>query len=697
MKKKAIEKIPYLGLKGTKDKEVKYVGVTAVKIISHEKHMFLEVYKNQKLQQIPVVRIVLAKKDYGAYWPDAGEWTRQKIQSHDYYKQVIWQKEQTTRQQAPIENVLQSSEDMDRIKKFCKSDRNTTRWWEIIDSYEQSIAFAAESNRKEREYKRRQEALQDRMKHTTALPKKRVLEEADRRCFHNKHYLYYKKHGSLVTIACSKCGGVTDARWRDGFSYESQFQRHVKEPKEGLFTPCPMCGAQGEYKCQGKIKGKHSKAAYIFLGQKYKGNGMVMRYMQVEKTWHLGVSLDNKDPEMINAYEEMSGVEIARTYYEPDKPPHTDYHKHNPYTGQDFWDDKNLDGISNIMIRPGMIMPETYKEMKDTIFRYSALQEYAKNENTNPVDYLTAYTYAPQLEFLVKMGLEGVVNQLVKYHFGVVSNKNAKRPDEFLGIQKERVKQLIRKKGNMDFLKIMKAEKRQGQHWTDEQIENLVETGLNGHQIEIATRYMTIQKLLNRIEKYSRCKYGTGRTGSTIQIQRIATTYADYLNMRLELGYDLNNTVYQQPRDLAAAHAEMIIEINKEKMEKHLQEVAKSYPQIQHIYRRLRKTYFYEDDNYIIRPARSAEEIVMEGRILHHCVGGNNYLTKHNTGKTYILMVRFKKKQDIPYVTVEVDAHNPRIIQWYGDKDTKPDEQNVQEWLDTWLTKLKTGALKETA
>ena len=697
MKKKAIEKIPYLGLKETKDKEVKYIGVTAVKIISHEKHMFLEVYKNQKSQQIPVVRIVLAKKDYGAYWPAAGEWTRQKIQSHDYYEQVIWQKEQTTRQQAPIENVLQSPEDMDRIKKFCKSDRNTARWWEIIDSYEKSVAFAAESTRKEREYKRRQEALQDRMKHTTSLPKKRVLEEADRRCFHNKHYLYYKKHGSLVTIACSKCGGVTDARWRDGFSYESQFQRHVKEPKEGLFAPCPMCGVQGEYKCQGKVKGKHSKTAYIFLGQKYKENGMVMRYMQVEKTWHLGVSLDNKDPEMINAYEEMSGVEIARTYYEPDKPPHSDYHKHNPYTGQDFWDDKNLDGISNIIIRPGMIMPETYKEMKDTMFRYSALQEYAKNENTNPVDYLTAYTYAPQLEFLVKMGLEGVVNQLVKYHSGIVSDKNAKRPDKFLGIQKERVKQLIREKGNMDFLKIMKAEKRQGQHWTDEQIESLVETGLNGHQIETATRYMTIQKLLNRIEKYSRCKYGSGRTGSTIQIQRIATTYTDYLNMRLELGYDLNNTVYQQPRDLAAAHAEMIIEINKEKMEKHLQEVAKSYPQIQHIYRRLRETYFYEDDNYIIRPARSAEEIVMEGRILHHCVGGNNYLTKHNTGKTYILMVRFKKKQDIPYVTVEVDAHNPRIIQWYGDKDTKPDEQNMQEWLDTWLTKLKTGALKETA
>lgn len=49
MKKKAIEKIPYFGLKKTSSKkEVKYIGVTVVKIIGHEKHLFLEVYRNKK-------------------------------------------------------------------------------------------------------------------------------------------------------------------------------------------------------------------------------------------------------------------------------------------------------------------------------------------------------------------------------------------------------------------------------------------------------------------------------------------------------------------------------------------------------------------------------------------------------------------------------------------------------------------------
>ena len=206
---------------------------------------------------------------------------------------------------------------------------------------------------------------------------------------------------------------------------------------------------------------------------------------------------------------------------------------------------------------------------------------------------------------------------------------------------------------------------------------------------------MTLQKLLNRIEKYAGCEYGTECSRASARIRHMATIYTDYLSMRVNLGYDLNNAVYQQPRNLEAAHNKMVMETNKEEMDKRLNEVAERYPEIRHIYRKLRNKYFYEDDSYIIRPARSAEEIVMEGRMLHHCVGGNNYLKKHNTGKTYILVLRFKAEPDIPYITVEVDAKKSSIIQWYGDRDGKPDEDNMQSWLDTWLTKMKTGTLTE--
>ena len=83
----------------------------------------------------------------------------------------------------------------------------------------------------------------------------------------------------------------------------------------------------------------------------------------------------------------------------------------------------------------------------------------------------------------------------------------------------------------------------------------------------------------------------------------------------------------------------------------------------------------------------------MEGRILHHCVGGNNYLNKHNRGETYILMVRQQSDPEVPYITVEIEAKTDRIRQWYGANDKKPDEKNMQKWLDDYIEKLKSGLL----
>ena len=701
MKKKAIEKIPYLGLKKTSGKKaVKYIGVTAVKIVGHERHLFLEIYRNKKRSKdIPVVRIVTTKKDFGIYYPEKDTWTREKIEVDGGWGGLIWQQAGDAYgwQQIEKESILQSTEDLERLKSFCKGNVwNENRWWEYIYNLQDDIVKTARRKTEQRKYERSQQALADREAHTRELPEKEILKMAEDVYFDNKHYLFYKKRGCWVQIACSKCGGVTDARWKDGLSYESQFQRYVEEPREGKTGTCPMCGEWGEYKCQGKMKNGLRKSTHLFLGQKYKDAGMVMRYVEVEKEWVMELICTDKGEEMHGAYEKIAGVEIARVYFEPGKKIQKDYHKYDPYTGRDYWDDCNMYGLQNIIISEAPIMPKTYEEMQGTMFQYSALKEYARgNWRINPVDYLERYIETPQIEMLVKMGLIGVVKQLVKCRYGIVTARNARRPDEFLGIRKERVKQLIRKQGDIELLETMQMEKRQNQRWTDEQVENLTETGLRGDQVKLALKYMTMQKLLNRIKRYAGCEYGSDRSGARAQIRHTATTYADYLYMRESLGYDLNNTVYQQPRNLDTEHTKMVMQADKEKEDKHLREVAEKYPNIRYNYKKLRKKYFYEDDRYIIRPARSAEEIAMEGRILHHCVGSAGYLNKHDMGQTYILMLRFKDEPDIPYITVEVDTKIERMVQWYGDKDSKPDQKNIQRWLNMWLRKLQTGTLTE--
>lgn len=701
MRKKEIERIPYLGLKKiSRKKDVKYIGVTAVKNVGNKKHLFLEVYKNKKeSKMVPVVRIILTKKEFWNYFPKTEQWTRQKVEKDGGYGNYIWGEKAVTWEQMEKENVLQSTEDLERIKKFCKIKIPVyyeARWWQYIYKHEDDLATAARIDREHRKFVRRQEALKDRMSHTAKLPEKRILEYADRIYFQKEHHLYYKKYGSWTKIACSKCGGVTDARWRDGISYESQFQKHTEEPREGKSGKCPMCGAVGTYKCQGKIKGEYSKKIHLFLGQRYKEDGAVLRYVEIEKAWTLGFIEGNDGPEMYNAAEELSGVEVARAYFEPGKKVQIDYHKHDLYRNEDFWDDCNLYGLANIDIKAATIMPETYEELKNTIFRYSGLKEYDEQaQEVNPIRYLQNYQKTPQIEILAKLGLSEIVKGINEGRTGIIVDASAKRLDALLGIRRERTKKLIEEKGDARLLRVLQIEKSLDQHWTEEQVNHLRETGLDIAHIAFVLNYMTIQKLLNRIEKYAGCAYETNCGRAVANIRNTAIIYIDYLMMRERRGYDLHNTVYQQPRDLSAAHRQMVTETNREEVKKRLEETEERYENIKKRYRSLRKEYCYEDATYLIRPARSAEEIVMEGRLLHHCVGGNDYLSKHNEGKSYILMMRYQKEPETPYITIEINPEQKRIVQWYGERDTKPDKEKIQSWLDNYLEKLKSGTLQE--
>lgn len=702
MKKKAIEKIPYFTLKNiSRKKDVKYIGVTGIKVISHEKHLFLEVYKNSKeAKKIPIVRIVLTKKDFGTYFPETGDWNQKRVeeQTYSYRDKMIWNSDETAPDKTKKENILQSDEDLERIKNFCEVKIwRAERWWEYIEKYQNNISTNARIKREKRKLERRQQALRERITHTRKLPEKKILNRADELQFKHKHYLYYKKRGSFVQIACSKCGKVADVRWKDGISYESQFERRaINEPEEGTIGKCPLCRAYGEYKCQGRTKGTHSSIKHLFLGQKYKETGIVLRYIEIEKTWRLekGSVCDEKGPKMESAGEEVSAVELARAYFEPGKKLQIDYHKRNPWNGNDYWDDCNLYGLANIVIKGAPVMEETYKELEGTIFQYCALKQYVKEKYiVNPVDYLSLYEQMPQIEMLVKFRLSRIVTQLLEGNYSMIANRSAKSLDKFLGIRKCRVKQLITQKGERKILRAMQTEASLHQMWTDEQIEHLVETGLEQGRVEEILPYMSLQKLLNRIEKYAGCKYETECEHVSERIRHIATIYSDYLSMRLRLGYDLSNTVYQYPHDLQQAHEDMILEMNKDELDKRIRDVKIRFGQIQRNYRQLRKKYFYEDDEYVIRPARSAEEIVIEGRILHHCVGGDGYLRKHNENKTHILLLRRKADQESPYITVEIENNSNKILQWYGSCDKKPNKAKMQKWIDNYESKLNDGTI----
>lgn len=702
MKRKEIKEIPYLVLPRVKRKKgVEYVAMTAVKEVGQEPHLFVEVYRNRKgCREVPVVRIALSEKDFGTYFPETGVWSRRNITRNTWDDGgMVWRENDRgtckTWDELAKTDILNSGEDLERIQAFTKEEsRVTGRWWKYIEWKQEGITSKERKVRTARRNERRMQALEERQRNTPGLPEGRILQYAEDTIFNRKHFLYYRKHGSRAEVACSACGGISDERWKRGTSYESQFEKMIAEPREGHQGTCPLCGKRGQYMPQGRAANRHVMETHMFLGQGYGKEGMVFRYVNVSKEWILDQNCGEKGLEMTGAMEKLSGIEIARIYFEPGKKTMKDFHKHDPWEGKDFWDDCNLSGLATIRIREAKVMPETYAAMEGSFLRYSAMKEYqgAAGE-INPVDYLEHYLKTPQIEILVKMGLTGVVKELVSYGYGIVADMEAERADQFLGIRKEKLKFLRENRGDVGLLEVLKMEKAHGYNWTEEQVRNLSEAGCQGRnqwKFGEALKYMPVQKLLNRISRYAGCGYGTGCGKAMDRIRETAGKYLDYLDMRKSLGYSMENSVYQQPRDLEAAHGKMVHECSREEIDNRLREVGIRFPLIRKNYRKLRNRYFYEDGTYQIRPARSAEEIVTEGRILHHCVGGDSYLRSHNEGKSIILFLRYRDTPDDPYITVEIGKDN-RIIQWYGAEDKKPDREKMKKWLDAYETRLKCG------
>lgn len=558
MKKKEIEKIPFRG--GVRaDKQYRNAAVAFLQNIREESHLFVEVYENKKRElQTPWIRMVFTQKDWGLYYPDAGVWSaagldeeREKIGSNCKKRD---NKCYMARSQGDI------------VWKFAGDtwERKYTTWVGAL----QSLIYNIKAQRVQKREDKRADRLKEREQNTPPLPK--GLEDwAKKTGIGTEHFLYYKRHGRYADIACSACGQVTEAAVRSKDTYEGQFEKIIPVPQHDSVGTCPHCGATGIYKAQGKAKGVWGHGMNCFIAQRYKDDGAVIRYVEIEKIYRLDTFLDEKE-RMIGAGEKMIITEIARTYLEKGKRPQTDYHKFSSYSGE-FWDDCNLCGMNNISIKAAKIYPESYKELRTTFLRYSAAEMYGKHKTMyNLKEYLERYIQWPQIEMFVKMGLYHIAESIVEGYCGIIADKDAIKPECFLGIYKRRLRDLKTLQGNPDYLKVWQMEKRMGLHVTVQESIFLAESQVRQSDLKEILKYTTVAKFMHRIEQYSGCGIPDtmqepmcGRMASAVS--GVTRTYVDYLHMRIQRGYDLHNQIFLFPRDLRLAHDQMVIE-TKEKL-----------------------------------------------------------------------------------------------------------------------------------
>lgn len=670
MKRKAIEAIPPLPV--TKDKrKIFYVAAVAVPEIKGEKTLIVDIYRNLKKElKTPIIRIALTEKDFGNY----------EFIDHKWDKRTIENVNTGMRQFITKESVAISEEH----ERLIFDNFAGCRWDSWLDriEYVQTDINRAKYNEK---VQKREEKLEERLRNMPSIPEE-FYEWCEDVLFKHDRYIFYKRKGRYAEFSCGCCGETYRYATERTDNFEGQFEPIVAVPKEGQWGRCEKCGTEARYVATGR-RSKIETKKTCYMIQKYgHDGGAVVRYFNIYKT-----SVAGEIPIYFDC-------EVSRSFFIPGmNKVQKDYCIHNGWTGVNEWWPTNISGMHPITLKEALLWPGSFEEIKGTMLQYSAIDGYVRDyDYLKVVDYMETYWQIPALEMIVKMGMYKLANKLVTQNWQRnCIDCNGNNAQEILMIQKCKIPKLVKERGSEAYHELLKAEYELGINLKEQEEDELVDLGVDAEKIKILLGFMSAKKIINRIYSYA----GIEKNGDIPLcghargvLKGVGQMYADYISMKAQAGYDMTNEINLHPRDLEAEHYKMVVETNKTELDKRMEEVRVLYENIRLNYSHVAEIYAYQDEKFIIRPAENAEEIVAEGKTLHHCVGGDAYLKNHAKGKSYILFLRPVEAAELPYVTIEISG--TKIVQWYGKNNKKPDEKNIRKWLNRYIKGLREGTLK---
>lgn len=313
--------------------------------------------------------------------------------------------------------------------------------------------------------------------------------------------------------------------------------------------------------------------------------------------------------------------------------------------------------------KKGAIFYEVVPDLTGTTAEKTGLQSFAEHDGTCSVEYLKLWKEYPNLENLVNTGWNQIVNAIVYSSsngysasaemYGVI-DIGCTKPHEMLNLSRS------------DFKTIRKA----GKQWEYEcqKMWQIFRTmGTSASQFLIYRDMFTDTGLRTLVTL--RNDYGENDIEKLIRYMKKQKARPAEIRILLDTRNAAkalagNRPLTQEelwPRNLQAAHdrytrmqMEAIDQKKVEKLQKGFDAVVDKYGQLQ----------WTDGDLCIILP-KSYAELVQEGNVLRHCVGG--YGNSHIDGKDTIFFVRRYRRPERNYYTLDINMKNkPHRVQLHG-------------------------------
>ena len=165
-------------------------------------------------------------------------------------------------------------------------------------------------------------------------------------------------------------------------------------------------------------------------------------------------------------------------------------------------------------------------------------------------------------------------------------------------------------------------------------------------------------------------------------------SYSDYAHACIGLGVDMLDTKNKYPKDFEYWHS---MRINQYYAKTKTNIVVEGMLDVFCKYKNLQYT-----GAYSVFIAKNRSDLENEGGHLHHCVGRMDYDVRMIKEQSLIFFVRENENPAVPFVTLEYSLESKKVIQCYGDHDSKPSQDVLDFVYNKWqpYAKRKLSAIR---
>ena len=504
------------------------------------------------------------------------------------------------------------------------------------------------------------------------------------RCFSG--YLFFEREQNEmgrdgVSTECTRCGRKvwwTDREWKD-------FKRQ-HGAKERSCVMCPDCGKDVTLYARGRLRNGNSLDEYRQIVLLRVLDGALRAVALLARKHHGRWESDAAEADVKAAYYFTEGKcqKWKRQWvwsgeqYVPKLVPQKSMTE--PFADCQCWS----------CYKPGNYAVHGVDQIAASPLKYCAAEQFFNlyDDDTREITmglltYLGLWTRYPRMEQLVKAGATEIVRDAVngKMH-GRALNWRAKTMPAFFRLDKPTAKRLLAGgigQRELDALEVMRG----GGVTLEEALLIHDRIGGAAERRRISGALTAVDAnamvLARYLEKHQ---------------HKNAALWLDYIDAAKKLGYDLARRDVAFPKNLQGAHDSAIAAIRYEENEAARKAYEKKY-------QKLVKKYSFTAMGLSVVVPEDDRQIINEGKILHHCVGG--YAERHMAGATTILFLRKEKTPWRSYITVEMCGKKGNDIrQIHGYRNENRDgtrlatpQQRHGAFIELWLAWLKGGSKRD--